>query len=164
MSLESEASFDQGNVGYAFIRETNGEPIIGWRKVTERTTILSSNINFTSRIFMTLRARHYWSKINYEKFYTVDDQGYWINKAFIDGKNKNYNAYNLDMFFTWDFMYGSRFIIGWKNWLPQEINIDGNRYSGYVKNIQQTLSQPQGRELTARLIYFLDHQKLKFKK
>lgn len=164
MSLETEGSFDQGNVGYAFLRETNGDPIIGWRKVTERTTILSSNINFTSRIFMTLRARHYWSKINYEKFYNVDDQGYWINRAFIDGNNNNYNAYNLDMFFTWDFMYGSRFIIGWKNWLPQETNIDGNRYRGYLKNVQQTFTQLQGRELTARLIYFLDHQKLKFRK
>ncbi len=164
MSLESEASFDQGNVGYAFLRETNGDPIIGWRKVTERTTILSGNINFTSRIFMTLRARHYWSKINYEKFYTVDDQGYWINRAFIDGNNNNYNAYNLDMFFTWDFIYGSRFILGWKNWLPQETNIDGNRYRGYLKNVQQTMTQLQGRELTARLIYFLDHRKMKFKK
>lgn len=164
MSLESEASFDQGNVGYAFLRETNGDPIIGWRKVTERTTILSGNINFTSRIFITLRARHYWSKINYEKFYNVDDQGYWINRAFIDGNNNNYNAYNLDMFFTWDFMYGSRFILGWKNWLPQETNIDGNRYRGYLKNVQQTMTQLQGRELTARLIYFLDHRKMKFKK
>jgi len=164
MSLEASGSFDQGNVGYAFIRESNGDPIIGWRKVTERTTILSSNINFTSRIFMTLRARHYWSKINYEKFYNVDDKGYWVNRAFIDGNNNNYNAYNLDMFFTWDFMYGSRFIIGWKNWLPQDSYIDGNRYKGYVKNMQQTFIQPQGRELTARLIYFLDHQKLKFKK
>ncbi len=164
MSLEASGSFDQGNVGFAFLRETNGDPIIGWRKVNERTTVLSSNINFTSRIFMTIRARHYWSKINYEKFYTVDDQGYWVNRAFIDGNDNNYNAYNLDMFFTWDFMYGSRFIIGWKNWLPQDSYIDGNRYKGYVKNIQQTFIQPQGRELTARLIYFLDHQKLKFKK
>jgi hypothetical protein len=60
-------------------------------------------------------------------------------------------------------MYGSRFIVGWKNWLPQETNFDGNRYKSYVKNVQQTLTQMQGRELTARLIYFLDHRKMRLK-
>jgi hypothetical protein len=164
LSLEAGGSLDQGNVGYSFRRETNGDPIIGWRKVRERTTVVSGNINFTSRIFMTLRARHYWSKVNYERFYNVNEQGYWVNRAFIEGNDNNYNAYNLDIFFTWDFMYGSRFILGWKNWLPQETNIDGNRYRGYAKNVQQTLEQRQGRELTARLIYFLDHRKVKFRK
>jgi hypothetical protein len=163
LTIEAGGSFDQGNVGYSFQREPNGDPIIGWRKVKERTTVVSSNINFTSRIFMTLRARHYWSKINYEQFYTVNDQGYWVDRAFIDGNDNNYNAYNLDIFFTWDFMYGSRFIVGWKNWLPQETNFDGNRYKSYVKNVQQTLTQMQGRELTARLIYFLDHRKMRLK-
>jgi hypothetical protein len=164
LSLEAGGSLDQGNVGYSFRRETNGDPIIGWRKVRERTTVVSSNINFTSRIFMTLRARHYWSKVNYERFYNVNEQGYWVNRAFIEGNDNNYNAYNLDIFFTWDFMYGSRFILGWKNWLPQETNIDGNRYRGYAKNVQQTLEQRQGRELTARLIYFLDHRKVRLRK
>jgi hypothetical protein len=164
LSLEVAGSFDRGNVGYSFQREPNGDPIIGWRNVRERTTVLSGNINFTSRMFMTLRARHYWSKVNYEKFFLVDENGYWVDRAFIEGNDNNYNAYNLDVFFTWDFMYGSRFILGWKNWLPQEANIDGNRYRGYAKNVQQTLIQPQGRELTARLIYFLDHRRLRHKK
>ncbi len=167
-SIEAGGSLDNGNVGYAFMRESNGDPIIGRRNVRERTTVLSGNINFTPRIFMTLRARHYWSKVNYEKYFLVDDRGNWVDRTYIEGNDNNYNAYNLDIFFTWDFMYGSRFILGWKNWLPQDISFDGNRYQGYLKNMQQSLIQPQGRELTARLIYFLDYRKIrrivKFKK
>ena len=161
MEWQTGGSVDEGNVGYAFQREANGDPIIGWRKVKQHTNVLSGMINFTPRMFMTLRARHYWSKVTYDHFYNVDENGYWIDRPFISGNDDNYNAYNLDMFYTWDFMYGSRFILGWKNWLPGDAAVDGSTNPGYLKNMRQVLSKPQGRELTARLIYFLDHRKLK---
>jgi hypothetical protein len=164
LAMEVSGSLDQGNVGYAFRRDANGEPIIGWRDVRERTTIISGNINFTPRMFMTVRARHYWSRVNYEKYYLVDDQGDWQDRDFIEGNDNNYNAYNLDIFYTWDFKYGSRFILGWKNWLPPDVAVEGSRYRRYAENVRQVLMQPQGRELTARLIYFLDYGKMRKQK
>lgn len=163
LSLEWQTggSIDRGNVGYAFMRESNGDPIIGWRDVRQYTNVLSGIFNFTPRMFLTMRARHYWSRVNYHHFYNVDEKGFWIERPFIAGNDDNYNAYNLDMFYTWDFMYGSRFILGWKNWLPQDATIEGSTYPGYLKNMRQVLSRPQGREITCRLIYFLDHRKLK---
>lgn len=164
LELNGDGSSDLGNVGYAFRRETNGDPIIGWRKIYQFTTLLSGLYNFTPRMFLTLRARHYWSSVRYEKFYNVDAQGYWINRPFIAGNDNNYNAYNLDMFYTWDFMYGSRLIVGWKNWMPLDMAVDGTRFSKYGQNLRQVFSMPQGKEITARLIYFLDYQKLRRKK
>jgi len=155
---------DNGNVGYAFRREANGEPIVGWRDVKQFTTLVSGLYNFTPRMFLTLRARHYWSSVRYERFYNIDAKGYWIDRPFIDGNDNNYNAYNLDLFYTWDFMYGSRLIVGWKNWMPLDRSIDGMRFSKYGQNLVEVFRMPQGRELTARLIYFLDSQKLKRKK
>lgn len=161
MEWQTGGSIDHGNVGYAFQRETNGDPIIGRRDVKQYTNVLTGMINFTPRMFLTFRARHYWSHVDYSQFFNVDENGYWIDRPFIAGNDDNYNAYNLDMFYTWDFMYGSRFILGWKNWLPGDEAIDGSVNPGYLKNMRQVLSKPQGRELTARLIYFLDHRKLK---
>jgi hypothetical protein len=155
---------DNGNVGYAFRREANGDPIVGWRDVKQFTTLVSGLYNFTPRMFLTLRARHYWSSVRYERFYNIDAKGYWIDRPFIDGNDNNYNAYNLDLFYTWDFMYGSRLIVGWKNWMPLDRSIDGMRFSKYGQNLVEVFRMPQGRELTARLIYFLDSQKLKRKK
>jgi hypothetical protein len=152
---------DNGNVGYAFRREANGDPIVGWRDVKQFTTLVSGLYNFTPRMFLTLRARHYWSSVRYERFYNVDANGYWIDRPFIAGNDNNYNAYNLDLFYTWDFMYGSRLIIGWKNWMPLDRSIDGMRFTKYGQNLVEVFRMPQGRELTARLIYFLDSQKLK---
>jgi len=160
MEISGEGNDDKGNVGFAFQRETNGDPIIGWRKVKQYTATTSGIINFTPRMFLTFRARHYWSKVNYERFYNVDENGYWIARPFLNGNDNNYNAFNLDVFYTWDFMYGSRFILGWKNWLPGDQYIDGNKYTKYGDNLRRTLSVPQGKELTARLIYFLDYNRL----
>lgn len=161
VELSNEGSTDRGNVGYAFIREANGEPIVGWRKVVQHTTLLTGIYNFTPRMFLTLRARHYWSKVNYEKFYNVDGKGNWLPRSFIPGSDNNYNAYNLDVFYTWDFMYGSRLIVGWKNWMPMDAAINGALFNKYGQNLRQVFRQPQGKELTLRLIYFLDYQKLK---
>ena len=163
LSIEwsGSGSNDNGNVGYAFRRETNGDPIVGWRDVKQFTTLVSGLYNFTPRMFLTLRARHYWSSVRYEKYFNVDAKGYWIDRAFITGNDNNYNAYNLDLFYTWDFMYGSRLIVGWKNWMPLDRSINGLSFSKYGQNLIEVFRIPQGKELTARLIYFLDYQKLK---
>lgn len=163
LSLEvtGESETDRGNVGYAFRREANGDPIAGWRNINQFTTLVSGICNFTSRMFLTLRVRHYWSRVRYERFFNIDADGYWIDRPFISGNDNNYNAYNLDMFFTWDFAYGSRFILGWKSWMPADQAIDGSRYKGYLSNLRQVFVTPQGREVTARVIFFLDYRKIR---
>ena len=163
LSIEwsGSGSNDNGNVGYAFRREANGDPIVGWRDVKQFTTLVSGLYNFTPRMFLTLRARHYWSSVRYEKYFNVDAKGYWIDRAFIAENDNNYNAYNLDLFYTWDFMYGSRLIVGWKNWMPLDRTIEGLRFNKYGQNLLEVFRIPQGKELTARLIYFLDYQKLR---
>lgn len=164
LSINGSGSTDIGNVGYAFRRETNGEPIVGWRDVKEFTTLVQALYNFTPRMFITLRARHYWSHVKYHRFFNVDAKGNWVDRSFIAGNDENYNAYNLDMFYTWDFMYGSRLIIGWKNWMPQDMFFSGEGFDKYSRNLREVFSRPQGKELTVRLIYFLDYQKLKRKR
>jgi hypothetical protein len=45
--------------------------------------------------------------------------------------------------------------------MPLDRAIDGIRFSKYGQNLAEVFRMPQGKELTARLIYFLDYQKLK---
>lgn len=158
LELSTQREIDLGQFGYSFRREANGDPILGRRINKTFTTLLQGVYNFTSRMNLTLRARHYWSNVVYTQFFNVDDKGNWIDRPFISGADNNYNAYNLDMFYTWDFKYGSRLVVGWKNWLGADFNIDGNRYNKYAQNLAQVFSLPQGNELTVRLIYFIDSQ------
>lgn len=154
---------DHGNFGYAY-RDASGEPIAGRRQTTNFTTVLNALYNFTSRMNLSLRARHYWSKVHYTNFYYVDSEGYLLPHAFMNNEDQNFNAFNLDMFYTWDFSYGSKLIIGYKNWLGDDFPINGFSYKSYGANLAQVFAQPHGNELTVRVIYYVDYLKLRRKK
>ncbi|MEI8098255.1 MAG: DUF5916 domain-containing protein [Sediminibacterium sp.] len=156
LDLDLNRVIDHGQYGYAY-REANGEPIAGRRKNTSFTSVLSGIYNFTSRMNLTMRARHYWSQVLYSNFYYTDINGDFQPHAFVNGKDQNFNAFNLDMFYTWDFKYGSKLIVGWKNALGSDFPIDGLQYSNYTKNLSQVFQQPHGNEFNVRLIYYLDY-------
>lgn len=161
LDLNLTRQFENNQIGYAFVREANGDPIVGYRDFTEFKSVLSGIYNFTPRLNLTLRARHYWNKVNYNSFYNVDAEGYQIKRAFIAGQDENYNTFNVDAFLTWDFRLGSRVVVGYKNWLGDSYAIDGIKYNRYLNNLQNTFAASHGNELTVKIIYFLDYNTLK---
>jgi len=120
--------------------------------------------NFNARMNISMRARHYWSQVRYSNFFYTDADGNYIPRTFVDGMDQNFNAFNLDMFYTWDFKYGSKLILGWKNALSSDFPIDGMRYDRYTQNLSQVFQQPHGNEFNIRLIYYLDYLTLQKKK
>ena len=161
LDLQADANKETNNLGYAFIRETNGEPIAGFRNVKTTETVLSGIYNFTPRLNLTLRARHYWNEVIYMSFHNVDSRGELINRLFIANQNDNVNIFNTDAFLTWDFRLGSRMIIGYKNWLGDEefVPIPATKNS-YLHNLGEVFDLRHGNELTVRFIYFLDYNQL----
>jgi hypothetical protein len=101
--------------------------------------------------------------VEYNSFFNVDSEGEYIPRAFVPGRDFNFNVFNLDAFFTWDFRLGSRIIAGWKNWLGEDhqAGINLNDYKNYFGNLGRTLSLPHGNELSLRIIYFLDYNQLR---
>lgn len=163
LDLDVSGVSDRGNYGFAF-REASGEPIAGRREMKSLTSIVNAIYNFSPRMNVSMRARHYWSKVNYTQFFNVDANGDLLPHAFVNGQDQNFNAFNLDMFYTWDFKYGSKLIIGYKNWLGTDFPINGMNYKSYLGNLGQVFQQPHGNELTVRLIYYLDYLSLQQKK
>jgi len=162
LSLSGDRQLDLLQIGYAFRRESNGAPIVGYRNYRDVTTVLSGTYNFTPRMNLTMRTRHYWSKVHYLSFHNVDDKGRQTERPFIDGQDQNFNLFNVDAFLTWDFRLGSRIILGWKNWLGDE-SIDGMRYNNYFRNINKVFDVSHGNELSLRVIYFLDYNQFRSK-
>lgn len=146
-------------------RETNGQPIIGFVNFKDVTSVLSGTYNFTPRINLTMRARHYWSYVPYNRFSYVDGEGRELlrNPSLpAPDVDANINIFNLDAFLTWDFKLGSRIIIGYKNWLYNN-NIDASIYRYYVRNLRKSFDVSHGNEITFKLIYFLDYNQLRKK-
>jgi len=145
----------------------NGDPIAGKRDVTNFTTLLTGTFNFTPRQNLILRARHYWSKVLYNKFYTIDANGNFVNRPDPvppGGNDENFNLFNVDAFFTWDFRLGSRLIVGYKNWLGENEYVDGTVNKKYFNNLSEVFNVRHGNELTVRFIYFLDYNQLRKKR
>lgn len=163
LDIDVSGVSDRGNYGFAF-RDASGEPIAGRREMRSLTSIVNAIYNFSPRMNVSMRGRHYWSKVNYTEFFNVDVNGDLLPHAFVSGQDQNFNAFNLDMFYTWDFTYGSKLIIGYKNWLGADFPVNGMNYKSYLGNLGQIFQQPHGNELTVRLIYYLDYLSLQQKK
>ena len=162
LSLSFIGRHDNGQYGYSFLRDpSTNEPILARREYTDVTTVFSGIYNFTSRMNLSFRARHFWNRIRNTNFFDVMPDGNWTERFDFDPAlyNYNYNAFNLDVFFTWDFRLGSRMIVGWKNWLGTDYEFynDPVKYPTYMDNVQQVFSTPHGNEVTVRFIYFLNY-------
>jgi hypothetical protein len=165
IDVNYKRQYDNGQWGYSFVRDAVTQaPILARRTFAEVTSVVSGVYNFTSRMNLSFRARHYWNQLHNTNLYNIHSDGYWTERTDLNpaAYNINYNAFNLDVFYTWDFRLGSRLILGWKNWLGKdfEYDIDGVTYKEYTSNVQQSFSTPHGNEFTVRFIYFLNYQQL----
>ena len=153
---------DNGNLGYAY-RNASREPIYGRRNLKNYNTVVNFLYNFKARMNLSFRARHFWSNVNYTNFYTVQESGEWRNTEIAFSKNYdgNFNAFNIDAFYTWDFKPGCRFIAAWKNALGPDVYLDGIMNAKFGQNISNVLSSPHSNEVSFRFIYFIDYNKLK---
>jgi hypothetical protein len=161
---------DKGNWGAAkrsngsLIINPNGSPVISRRNLKTNTLIVSSQYNFNSRMNVSIRMRHYWSILQNTNFYNLKPDGYWRDTTFFANENLNFNTFNVDMFFTWDFLLGSRLTIAWKNALGGNVNIDPYSNLTYFKNLGRAVDNPHSNEITVKIVYYLDYLKLKRKK
>ncbi len=164
LDLQTNSTFEDNQLGYAFRRELNGDPIVGFRDNREFESVLSGIYNFNSRLNLTLRARHYWNEVKYISFHNVTAKGKLLPRTFINGLDDNFNIFNLDAFLTWDFRLGSRLIVGYKNWLGDEEYIPFTTAKNtYIRNLGEVFDLRHGNEITVRFIYFLDYNQLRKK-
>ncbi|MCZ2396631.1 MAG: carbohydrate binding family 9 domain-containing protein [Chitinophagales bacterium] len=166
LELEVNSERERRQLGYAFARNNNGDPIVGFRDNRSISSVLSGIYNFTPRLNVTLRARHYWNRVDYKEFFDVDAAGKLINRPFVSGRDQNVNIFNTDVFLTWDFRLGSRLIIAYKNWLgdAEGVVFGTGEKNNYLNNFSRQFGLKHGNEISARFIYFLDYNQLKRKK
>ncbi len=123
-------------------------------KTVENT--LNVKYSFTNRMYITLRARHYWSKVAPQQFYELNTLGNLVTPAVAYNKNRNqnYNYFSTDMVYTWQFAQGSFINIVWKD-ISDSFTRDFEK--NYFSNLGKTLSNQQATSFSVRVIYFLDY-------
>jgi hypothetical protein len=147
----------RNDMGYVYI---DGSKDINFarRNVSSIEDILSVKYNFSNKMGITFRARHYVSTVDNKEFYLLQTNGTLLtNKDYHPQVNENVNYFNIDMVYTWEFAPGSFLNIAWKNAEQYNSDIVVKRY---FENLSNTLSQDNNNNLSVKVIYFIDYYKI----
>lgn len=177
-TLSHNAGFQwrRREIGYADRRDLTGngelDVMMGNRYVRNITNVLNARYTLNEYIGLTFRARHYWSAVNYSKFYRLNDEGN-IDLLDFDGfddqsYNRNFNTFNIDMVFNWQVAPGSFLQAVWKHAVVDEDGVDITNLSNPFTDIPVTdnyrdnvFGIPGQDSFSLRLTYFLDYSMLR---
>ena len=145
-------------VGFSDI--INGDIIFSRRNRNTVENVLKAKYNFNNKSGISFRARHYWSRVKNNEFFTLENSGHLLqNGSYINEVGQNYNAFTIDAVYTLQFAPGSFINIVWKNAIYT--NDKAIEYA-YFKNVDRTISGPQNNNFSIKVLYYLDY--LDFKK
>jgi hypothetical protein len=156
--LENVYDLDNNQYGYADKSESADTVYFGRRDRTTIENTLVSDYAFNNKTTLSFRLRHYWARVNYSNFMYLEDDGYLSDASGFSTDNQNYNAFNIDMVYTWNFAPGSEMSLVWKNAISSDENKITNSYH---ENITNVLSSSQTNTISLKILYYLDFQSLK---
>ena len=162
IGLNFYTELNRSNVGFGFIR--NDSIYFGLRNRTTVENIFTVKYSFNTKMSLNLRVRHYWSKVDYFKFFNLKEDGNLedANPALGEyNPDNNANFFNVDMIYTWQFAQGSFINIAWKD---ASSLFNENVNDRYGKNLNNIISTPQQNNFSVKVIYYLDYLTLKKKK
>ena len=159
--IKNDAGFSQKVYG----QNGSGNPVLqniifSRRDVKTFENILETKYNFNNKSGITFRARHYWSKVEQKELYDLNTDGTLspTRHTSLPLRPQNFNIFNIDAVYTLQFAPGSFINIVWKD---QGSLFDKEIHSGYFKNFNRTISEPQNNNLSVKVIYFLDYLDIK---
>ncbi len=126
---------------------------------------LSGNYIFSNKMSLTLRARHYWTRVEYNNFNLLESNGNLGNTIYkgIDQENQSlhntsFNIFNIDMVYRWRFAPGSDLFFVWKNSIFKSSD---DIEKSYLFNLKNLLNAPQRNSFSFKVVYYLDYLSLK---
>lgn len=159
LSHNINLSKDHSNFGYVdyySLSEDNLTIYFGRRDIHTIENEFSTKFIFGPKMNIIARARHYWGKVVYKEFYTLNDDGNLTHTDDLNGLNYdlNFNLFNIDFVYAWEFAPGSYMNIIWKNNIYES---DAFGADNYFDNLHKTFATPQSNGISFKLIYYLDY-------
>ena len=125
--------------------------------------MLNAQQVFNNKMMINLAFRHYFSDVAYKSFYTLQDNGDVADNAAFTRNDTTFNAWNLDLRYSWWFAPGSQLTIMYRNAVDNYLPLSGMNYRD---NITKLFNEPTANNISLRITYFLDYNRAKhwFKK
>lgn len=151
--------------GYTTTDSNTNDIIYGKRTQNTINNDVYVQYMFGPKMGITLRTRHYWAKVLYNSYHILQEDGYLSPQATNTDyqRNVSFNAFNLDLGYTWQFAPGSELSIFWRDAIYYLINSDNNHFNtiekdNYIDNLRYALNAPQTNSFSMRVLYYLDYQ------
>jgi len=156
--------FDLNSYGYVNKTENGDSIFFGERDIITYTNLLKATYIFNNKSSIDLKLRHYWTTVNYEEYFTLQQDGSLkeLTRSYRFFKNSdiNYNTFNIDLVYNLQFAPGSEFSIVWKNYITTS---EDEIVTEYKQNLENLFEINHTNSLSMKLIYYLDYQYLKKK-
>lgn len=108
IDYEFEYHKQRNEKGYVTYLSENDHIIFGRRDNETYTNSISSSYIFSNKSWISLDARHYWSQVDYNKYYILkEDGGLNPDNSFNEKSDLNYNVFTIDLMYSWNFAPGS---------------------------------------------------------
>ncbi len=156
-SFNGDNSFN--SIGYVEHNEAEDSVVFGRRNYQKIENNINIDYIFTPTSSLTFYLRHYWTKVNYDQYYLLNRDGTLNDYPdFADQADINYNAFNIDLVYTWQFAPGSEMSLVWKNQILSETD---EVINSFRENLNQTFSELGKNSISIRVLYYLDYQQIK---
>jgi hypothetical protein len=153
--------FGKNDYGFAYFTNDLDSVATGLRQRHTAENILSIKYNFNNKMGLTFRLRHYWSKVDYTKYFDLKKDGSITDLPNpVKNADINANLFNIDMNYTWQIAPGSFVNVNWKtsSELYNQLVLEK-----YFENFNRTLDTPSYNSFSVKIIYYLDYLQLKGK-
>ena len=161
-SINMRTSNEKRNDDVGFLMKRNGLIYFGLRNIKSIENNLRMEYNFNRDSSLSLRFRNFWSTADYyEKLFELLDDGTRkeVNYSILNrNPNTNFNIWNLDLNFEWWFAPGSNMVLLYRNQIFNRDDQSGINYYNSLKNLFET---PTEHQLSLRLNYLIDYNKIK---
>ncbi len=146
---------------YGYVYNTEDSIYFGYRHQQTFTNTVIVRYVFTNRQGIRMRLRHYWSIADYtDQFYTLNEDGTLQPSSFSTNADINFNAFTVDLSYTWNFAPGSELTLMWKN---QIYTYETTPEYDFLTNLENTITAPQMNSFSFKILYYLDWLYLKKK-
>ena len=162
-SVGYEFDYDIHLQDQGFVSRENTQIYMGERDIHTFVNTLSSQYAFNEKMSLSLDFRHYYSGVSYEKFFTLNQDGSLKPSTYGMNHDGSSNFWNIDLRYSWWFAPGSQLTLLYRNaaenYLPYVVG-------GIKDNFDAFFQQPMLNNLSLKITYFLDYNRIKqaFKK
>jgi hypothetical protein len=137
-------------------------PVFAKRNRITVTNNINAELIFTNRMGITLNLRHYWSRVKYNSYYTLNDIGQFDPTSYdgdadddgISDHDNSFNAFTVLTAYRWIFAPGSELSLVWKNSI---FNSSELVQLNYFQNVGEMFQDPASNSISLKILYYIDY-------